>query len=98
MSTTVLLELVIREDAGDVTAVIQRLLAQTADFPGCLGLEVIIDDADRQRYIVIERWETASAHDAYAAWRATPEGAPSELGAFLAGPPAQRVFSTSVAL
>lgn len=99
MSMTVLLELQIRSDlpTETVEGAIRETLAQTGAFPGNESLEVIVDDADATRLVVVERWATAADHDAYVAWRATPEGA-SALGPVVAAPPVKRTFDRTIPL
>jgi quinol monooxygenase YgiN len=100
MSTTVLLEVQLRSDVSTdtVEAAIRETLAQTTDFPGNESLEVIVDDADPTRVVVVERWTTTADHDAYVAWRATPEGAANALAAVVAAPPVTRTFARTIAL
>ncbi|MCU1526828.1 MAG: hypothetical protein JWP75_591, partial [Frondihabitans sp.] len=97
MSTTIFLEVALRDDAADVEEIIRETLAQTTAFPGCESLEVLIDDADPTKYIVVEKWATTADHDSYIAWRGTPEGR-SRLGEILAAPPVTRQFEKTVAL
>ncbi|MCZ2829168.1 antibiotic biosynthesis monooxygenase [Modestobacter sp. VKM Ac-2986] len=99
MSITVFLEVQLRPDAvgAEAEAAIRETLAQTAAFDGNEGLEVLVDDADPTRVIVAERWATAGHHDAYVAWRQTPDGA-AALGAVLAGPPVTRTFGRTIDL
>ncbi|WIB35666.1 antibiotic biosynthesis monooxygenase family protein [Curtobacterium sp. MCJR17_043] len=76
MTMTVFLEVQIRNDvaADTVEAAIRETLAQTAARQGNESLEVLVDDEDPTRMVVLERWATAEDHDAYVAWRATPRG------------------------
>ena len=97
MSTTVLLEVTIKEGATDVESILRETLAQTAAFAGNESLEVLIDDDAPQQYVVVEKWATSADHDAYLAWRGTPDGA-TRLGEIVAGPPTTRTFATSVPL
>jgi quinol monooxygenase YgiN len=80
-----------------VPALLNEVLAATRAWPGNEGLEVIVDDADPAHVIVVEHWATAADHDAYAAWRTTPEGA-SRLGEVLAAPGVKTVFSGRIPL
>lgn len=100
MTQTVFLEVQFRDDVDQDTidAAVRETLAQTAGFPGNESLEVLVDDADANRAVVLERWTTAADHDAYVAWRATPEGAAAALGAVLAGPPVTRTFGRTLDL
>ena len=59
---------------------------------------MLVDDSDPTRMVVLERWATSADHDAYVAWRATPEGAAEALGAVLAAPPVTRTFARTVPL
>ena len=99
MSITVFLEVQLRPDAvgAEAEGAIRETLVQTAAFDGNEGLEVLVDDADPTRVVVVERWATAGHHDAYVAWRGTPDGAAS-LGTVLAGPPVTRTFGRTVDL
>jgi quinol monooxygenase YgiN len=80
-----------------VPALLNEVLTATRAWPGNEGLEIIVDDADPAHVIVVEHWASAADHDAYAAWRTTPEGA-SRLGEVLAAPPVKTVFSGRIAL
>jgi quinol monooxygenase YgiN len=99
MTTTVFLEMQLRDDVprDQVESAIRETLAQTAGFPGNETLEVLVDDADPTRAVVVETWTTAADHDAYVAWRATPDGA-AALGSVLAAPPVTRTFGAAIAL
>lgn len=100
MTQTVFLEVRLRDDVAQDTieSAIRETLAQTAAFAGNESLEVLVDDADPLRLVVLERWATAADHDAYVAWRATPEGAATALAAVLAGPPVTRTFARTLDL
>lgn len=72
-------------------------LAATRAWPGNEGLEVVVDDTDPAHLLVVEHWAATADHDAYAAWRATPEGA-SRLREVVVAPPVKTVFSTGLPL
>lgn len=97
---TVLLEVQLRDDlpADQIETAIRTTLDQTRAFAGNESLEVIVEDADPNHVVVVERWATAADHAAYVAWRATPEGAARELGSVIAGPPTTRTFNRSITL
>jgi quinol monooxygenase YgiN len=99
MTTTVLLDLELRSDASpeQVASTVRETLAQTRQHHGCESLEVLVDDADPTHLVVLERWTTTADHDAYAAWRGTPEGA-SPLGQVLAAPGVKRIYSSTIEL
>ncbi|MDP4335126.1 antibiotic biosynthesis monooxygenase family protein [Curtobacterium sp. A7_M15] len=100
MSMTVLLEVQLRSDVSPETveAAIRETLAQTAAFTGNESLEVLVDDTDPSRVVVVERWTTPADHDAYVAWRGTPEGAANALAAVVAAPPVTRRFGRTITL
>ena len=77
--------------------VIDETLKATRAFPGNEGLEAIVDDADPSRVVIVEHWATTADHDAYAAWRATPEGA-HDLAEVVVARPVKTVYSTSLPL
>lgn len=99
MTTLVHLELQLNPDKteAEVAEILQETLVATRAFPGNLDLEIVVDDADATRLIVIETWAAASDHDAYAAWRKTPEGA-NRLGSVLAAPGVKRTFTKRIPL
>jgi quinol monooxygenase YgiN len=74
---------------------IHETLVDTRAFAGCIGVEVLINRADPAQVVLVETWESFEDHDAYTAWRATPEGAPKALVAALAGRPVQRSLTVS---
>lgn len=87
MAVTSLLDLTLAPAAvPGALAAIEDVLTATRAFEGCLGADVMVDVADPAHVVVVERWESVAADDAYRAWRATPDGA-SRLGELLAAPP-----------
>jgi len=85
MSVTSLLELNIKpERLGDAERIIDETLATTRAFAGNLGCTVAVDTEDPTHYVIVERWESLEADDAYRAFRATPEGA-NQLGEIASG-------------
>jgi len=88
MSVIVLFDFHVRPDeVSTAESVIARLLVDTRAYDGCVSLDVTRDIADRAHLVFIERWDSVEAYDAYAAWRATPEGS-SGLRDLLVEPPA----------
>ena len=95
MTQTVFFEFQLTSDDPDAArAAVHTTLDQTRTFEGSINVDVLVDDTDPTRMIAVELWETAAAHTAYLAWRGTPEGA-ATLGAFLAGRPVTRTFTTA---
>ena len=97
MSLTAFLELRLNPEMLDAAhAKVREVLADTRQFPGCEGVDVLVDRADPAHVIVHERWASAEADAAYRAWRAG-DGA-SNLGSVLAGPPVLTVLTTEYSL
>lgn len=85
MTVTSLLELTIKpERLADAERIIDETLVATRGFAGNLGCTVAVDTTDPTHYVVVERWESIEADDAYRAFRSTPEGA-NELGEITTG-------------
>jgi quinol monooxygenase YgiN len=97
MSLTALLELRLEPDMLDAAhSTLREILADTRRFPGCEGVDVLVDRDDRAHIVVHERWASTEADAAYRAWRAR-EGA-SDLGSVLTGAPVLTVLSTEYSL
>ena len=97
MSLTALLELRLKPDMLDAAyAKMRAILADTRHFPGCEGVDVLVDRDDRAHVVVHERWESTEADAAYRAWRAG-EGA-NDLGTVLAGAPVLTILTTEYSL
>lgn len=91
MTFTVFLEMTVRPDAEDAADIARDVLSQTAARDGIESLEVLVDDADPLKWVVIEKWASVDARNDYVAWRATPEGA-NRLGDIAAAAPVFRTF------
>jgi len=57
------------EHVGAGAGWLQRNLAATRAFDGCLGVEVIQDHDDASRFVVVEHWASLDNDRAYRAWR-----------------------------
>jgi quinol monooxygenase YgiN len=77
-----------REDA---LAVLVPQLGDTRRHDGNLGVDVLLDE-DADRFLLVERWESAAHNEAYQAWRQTPDGAIAGFGDLLGSPPVMRVY------
>lgn len=97
MTFTVLLEFQVKEGSIDVPEILREVLAQTSAFEGNESLEVLVDDADASKLVVVEKWVSVEARNAYVAWRATPEGA-NRLGSLMAAAPTFRTFEETIPL
>jgi quinol monooxygenase YgiN len=95
VAITAILDLQLKPESLDTaSAVLHATLTDTRAFPGCLGVTVLVDNADPAHVVVYETWESVERDRAYRAWRATPEGA-SDLGSIMAGPPKLTLFTVA---
>jgi quinol monooxygenase YgiN len=93
MTVTALLELaLLPASVTEGLSVLRDTLQATRTFPGCLGVEVLLDADDATHVVVLERWNSLDSDAAYRAWRATPDGA-SRLATVLASPPRLTIFT-----
>jgi len=87
MALTALLELEFKADAlGDAKTVMDRVLGETRAFDGCEGIEILVDQKNEARWVVVEKWQSAEHDTAYRKFRAG-DGAITDLGPLLAGAP-----------
>jgi quinol monooxygenase YgiN len=94
MSITALLDLQLKPGSPEASyQLIHDVLTDTRAFPGCLGVDVVIDTTDPLHVLAVERWESLEADAAYRAWRAG-DGA-SNLGTVLAAAPILTKFESS---
>ena len=92
MSILVLLELEAKDGAVDeMIAVLARTLVDTRARKGCESVTVHQDEANPNRVLLVERWTTREDDTAYREWRAG-EGAVTEIGPLVGGPPSIRYF------
>lgn len=71
MSILAILDVRLRpESAAEGLAALEEVLVATREFAGCLGVEVVVAADDPAHVLVLERWESQDADDAYRAWRA----------------------------
>ena len=95
MTISALLDLHIKSDALEqAPAALSDVLATTRAFDGCLGVDVLIDNADPTHFVVVESWASLEHDSAYRAFRQTPAGA-SALGRLLAEAPTLTICTKS---
>ena len=95
MPVAAFLEFRFKPDVLDqVPGALSRTLAVTRQFDGCQRIDVLVDDEDPSRYLLVEVWHSMEHDAAYREFRATPAGA-SELGPLLAAPPALMYYSVT---
>jgi heme oxygenase (mycobilin-producing) len=98
VATNALLDLQLKADSLETAhKVIHETLAATRAFPGCLGVVVLVDNADPAHVVVYETWESVERDQAYRQWRRTPEGA-SGLGSILSVPPKLTILTIAEGL
>lgn len=86
----VILNAQLQSTASDESVVetIHTMLTETRGFDGCLGVETLVDTKDPSKIVIIERWESKEANNAYLAWRqADGAEAAKRFGGLLAGAP-----------
>jgi quinol monooxygenase YgiN len=84
------------EFVAQAEQMVRSSLELARGFEGNLGIDVLVDQADDTRWLLVERWESEAADSAYRAYR-TEKGIRSELGPLLAGPPEVVKFNVSPA-
>jgi len=90
-----LLEFRFKPDVLDqVPDAMARTLAVTRKFDGCQRIDVLVDDEDPSRYLLVEVWDSMEHDEAYRKFRASPAGA-SELGPLLTAPPVVMYYSVT---
>ena len=93
MPVIAILDLQLKADALDrADDVMRETLTATRAFPGCLGVTVLVDQANPAHVAVYEQWESPEADAAYRKWRTTEDGA-SDLGTVLAAAPTLTLFT-----
>jgi quinol monooxygenase YgiN len=75
---------------------VRESLELARGFEGNLGIDVLVDQADPTRWLLIERWESEEADSAYRAYR-VEKGVTSALGPLLAGAPEVVKYDVSAA-
>ena len=97
MPITAHLDLTLKAEAlPTAPTVLREILSATRAFPGCLGVDVLVDSNDPAHVLVVEQWASLERDSAYRAWRAG-EGA-SALGDLLAAPPVLTHFEASAGI
>ncbi|GAB6902553.1 putative quinol monooxygenase [Kineosporia succinea] len=87
MSVIAVLEFRLKpETLAEGLPVLHDVLEVTRTFDGCRSVEVMADQNDAARLVVVEHWDSMEADEAYRAFRAGP-GAPTALAPYLAAPP-----------
>jgi len=79
---------------GEAPDVLRATLADTRNFDGCLGVDVLIDTDDSTHFVLVEKWASLEHDAAYREWRAGPGKSP--LGDILAGVPVLTKFDTAL--
>ncbi len=87
MAVGVLIEWRFKPDViGQVPSVVASVLATTRAFEGCIRVDVLIDDDDPTRWLLVELWESLAHDAAYREFRAGA-GKVAEIPPMLAVPP-----------
>ncbi|WP_166875404.1 putative quinol monooxygenase [Salinibacterium sp. ZJ450] len=74
------------ESVAEAEHAVRASLELARGFEGNLGIDVLVDQADNTRWLLVEKWESEENDAAYRAYRAE-KGIKSALGPLLAGAP-----------
>jgi len=84
------------ESVAQAEEAVHRSLELARGFAGSLGADVLVDQADGTRWLIVGHWVSDDAYTAYRAYR-TENGIRSELGPLLAEPPEVAKYDVSPA-
>lgn len=76
-----------------IDEVLRHDLPHTASYPGNEVTEVIRAEENSDILVLLTKWSTCEAYEAYSAWRRTPEGA-TRMAEIVSGPPTFQRFSS----
>jgi quinol monooxygenase YgiN len=92
MPVTVLADLHIRPEAVEQTLDgLREIMPESRAYDGCIGLEVVQDQADPGHVMLVEQWESPDHHKVYVAWR-TETGTLASLAEVLTKEPTFTYF------
>lgn len=87
MAITSIVTLTFKPEAvAEAEQAVRDSLELARGFEGNLGIDVLVDQSDRARWLLVERWESEESDAAYRSYRAE-HGVKSALGPLLAGAP-----------
>lgn len=87
MAITSIVTLTFRPEAVPAAEeAVRNSLELARGFEGNLGIDVLVDQTDPTRWLLVERWSSEEADSAYRAYR-VENGVTSTLGPLLAGAP-----------
>jgi quinol monooxygenase YgiN len=81
-----------RDKASTLRAFLREVIDDVKTSPGCRGCQLLLDDEDESRLVIVESWDSIEAHQA-AARRIPPERL-AEAVALFAVPPQGRYYRT----
>jgi quinol monooxygenase YgiN len=94
MSIMVLSEMRVYDaEVDDDYRTLRRIVGETERFDGCERLDLLADEGDPAKLVLLVQWASDAHHDAYRAWRA--EHGVSDLLALLAQPSVLRRFKAA---
>lgn len=85
------------EAAEGFIAGLPGMLEQTRAKPGCRAIKALRSDADRNRVIFLEEWDSLADYQAYIAWRESRGESLEAMQAALSGPPHFDIWSDRIA-
>lgn len=97
MAITSIVTLTLKPEAVEhAESVVRESLELARGFDGNLGIDVLVDQTDPTRWLLVERWESEAADAAYRAYR-VENNVTSTLGPLLAGAPEISKYDVSAA-
>jgi quinol monooxygenase YgiN len=75
---------------------LRAVIALIESAPGCLAVELLLDQEDRAHFVIVERWTGVAAHRAAAS--RVPAEKMSEVRPLLAAPPTGRYYDPSASV
>ena len=95
MAVKVLLELKAKPGTGDsLLETFRSILPDTRVYDGCIGVDVLRGQDDKDTLVLVETWESRAHYEKYFAWR-QETGLVARLGEAVAGPPNLRYFDVA---
>ncbi|MGE0386028.1 MAG: putative quinol monooxygenase [Gammaproteobacteria bacterium] len=92
MSAHIVFEMQFKPEAADgFAAAMPGLLVETRQFEGCERVNVLRDQADPTRFVLVEQWRSKADYEKYLAWRQST-GMMDQLQNTLAAAPVLRYF------
>lgn len=92
MTCLVALDMTAKPGTGKrLVELVREMLPDTRDKPGCLNIDVTVNQDDPDNVLLVMRWESRKHYEGYYQWRVA-RGDLNLLGGSIVGSPAIRFF------